>query len=60
LESNGDGWYVEKKPGLPWTEYVQSTAQKAERYVEMYHARNGDRFWYSVVFASDLDWLPPS
>lgn len=57
-EITGDSWYVERNQGLPWLEYVKTTAHKARQYIETYHARNGDAFLYSVVFAPDLDWLP--
>ncbi|WP_045574929.1 Imm40 family immunity protein [Desulfosporosinus sp. I2] len=50
LNSTYDSWYINKDETKTWSEYVAESKDKAVSYLNQYHDRNGDEFYYSVVF----------
>jgi hypothetical protein len=49
----GDSWSIKEHEGMPWTDYVREGERVARSYIEAYHARNGEAFWYSLVFVNE-------
>ena len=53
----GDAWDVHRDQEQPWAEYVRDSAEKAKRYLETYHTRNGEGVWYTPFYISDVGWV---
>src|SRR5579871_139794 len=47
-----DTWGLNADPAWTWLDYVQRSHKVSRDYIERYHSRNGDGFWYVPVFSS--------
>ncbi len=47
-----DSWYVKRRGTgdvpVEWDHFTRYAADRAISYIEKYHARNGDAFWYGL------------
>lgn len=50
----GDNWYLNREPPTtPWQEYVKLSSEKAREYIDFYHARNGEGYYYVLSAVSE-------
>lgn len=50
LEPTYDSWYLNKDDKKSDEEFIRESKKRAVAYINEYHDRNGDDFYYSVVF----------
>ncbi len=46
--STYDGWYL-NYGSLSWDDYIEQSKEKALAYIDFYHDRNGDDYYYVPV-----------
>lgn len=46
----GDNWYLIRGAEWTWEEYVEASKRKAIEWIEWYHSKFGDGFWYQPVW----------
>src|SRR5579862_4091709 len=54
LLPNGDTWGCKADPAWTWIEYTHRSYEVGRDYIEMYHRRNGDGFWYAPSFGYEM------
>lgn len=50
LESTYDSWYINKDGTKSTGKFIEEARDRAVSYINQYHDRNGDDFYYSIVF----------
>lgn len=50
FEVTYDSWYINKNVQQSREIFIEETKNKAISYIKQYHERNGENFYYSIVF----------
>jgi hypothetical protein len=45
-----DSWYYNKHESETYQDYLQNSANRATEYISQYHSKNGNEFYYSIIF----------
>ena len=49
FELTYDNWYINYDNSVSWEEYIEKSKTKALNYIDFYHQRNGDSYYYAPV-----------
>lgn len=49
LEAVYDNWYTNKDKGKPIEEFIELSRSRAISYINQYHLRNGNTYYFSIV-----------
>jgi|SRR5258706_3338066 hypothetical protein len=50
MGSLGDNWYLDPDASMSWSTYVRESANASLKYIQRYHDRNEDGYWFVPVF----------
>lgn len=52
-EPTYDNWYIDRKPGASWSDYVDECEKITIAYINNCHLKNGDGYCYSLVYVKE-------
>ncbi|MED4718518.1 Imm40 family immunity protein [Bacillus badius] len=50
-EPTYDSWYIDRKSGMAWSDYVDECQKITMSYINNYYLKNGANYCYSLVYA---------